>query len=596
MQFMNVIAGRDVVNTRAATNGCSVIGRLKPGVSIRDANAEIAVYAKQLLDTIPLEDRRRLPFFEKASFRVASARTGLPTFFGATYSAPLFLLQGLVAIVLVLCCVNVGGLMMSKVYARQREFAVRTAMGAARWRLIRQYLTESLVIALAGALVGAVGAWYGAESLVQFFRDPNMFEGMSLHPDTTVFLVTGLLAVITTLFFGTLPAWKAGRSDAGVLLKSRTSFGGRRQIAGRAFVPVQVGLSVALVALATLLSQSLVRLRSEYTGFDVNHVTIQTPPFDELGKGDAQLDLYQRMVDRLEQLPGIRSAAVTWYTPLTGDKSTARFQAINNNSHAPEEFQMAYNAVGPGYFRTMRTAILSGREFNKSERQSSVCILNQSAASHLFPEQPALGQYVRSNDPKAFPKAVSCRVIGIAQDARFASLREAPPRTIYFPVSKTTLGDAGDLVFLINSGTKAEAIAAYRTALKEIAPSIPLVLFVTLREQMDAALGSQRLITAMSNFFAGLALFLSALGVYGLLSSAVAQRTAEIGVRMALGAEWFTVLRMILSEAVRLVGVGILLGGAVLFFAVRFVEGMLYGVSAFDPLTLVCNTAYCWPS
>jgi putative ABC transport system permease protein len=229
---------------------------------------------------------------------------------------------------------------------------------------------------------------------------------------------------------------------------------------------------------------------------------------------------------------------------------------------------------------TLHSALAHARELAKRR------ILNQSAASYLFPEQPALGQYVRSNDPKAFPKAVSCRVIGIAQDARFASLREAPPRTIYFPVSKTTVGDAGDLVFLINSGTKAEAIATYRTALKEIAPSIPLVLFVTLREQMDAALGSQRLITAMSNFFAGLALFLSALGVYGLLSSAVAQRTAEIGVRMALGAERFTVLRMILSEALRLVGVGILLGGAVLFFAVRFVEGMLYGVSAFDPLTL----------
>ncbi len=586
-QFMNVLAGRDMLNTESSLAGCSAIGRLKPGVSLRDANAELRIYRKQLLDVIPLQ-YRHLPVFEDAILRVESARTGLPTFFGYTYSEPLFLLQGLVGIVLVLCCVNVGGLMMSKVYARQREFAVRTAIGAAHWRLIRQYLTESLVIALAGAVLGAVGAWYGAGFLLHFFRHPNMFEGMSLHPDAMVFWVTGLLAILTTLFFGTVPAWKAGRSDTGMLLSSRTAFGGRRKIAGRAFVPVQVALSLTLVALATLLSQSLVRLRGESTGFDMNHVTIQTPPFDELPqKGDAKLDVYQKMVDRMDQVPGIRSAAVTYYTPLTGDQSTARFQAVTHSSHAPENSRLAYNAVGPGYFRTMETAILSGREFAKNERQTTVCILNQSAAHHLFPREIALGQYVRTNDTGAFPQPVSCRVIGIAEDAKFASLREPAPRTIYFPVSKQTIAEAGVLVFLINSATKAEAIAGYRTALKEIAPSIPLVLFVTLREQMDAALGSQRLITAMSGFFAALALFLSALGLYGLLSSSVAQRTGEIGVRIALGAKRTTVLRMILFEGLRLVGVGILLGTAVLLFVMRFVESMLYRVSAFDPLTSI---------
>ncbi|MBV8809169.1 MAG: ABC transporter permease [Acidobacteriaceae bacterium] len=586
LQFLNVLAGRDVLNQPSSLAGFAAIGRLRPGVSIRDANAEVAVYRKQLLDTIPLE-YRRLPVFENASFRVNSARTGLPTFFGYAYSRPLFLLQGLVGIVLLLCCVNVGGLMMSKVYVRRREFAVRTAIGAARGRLISQYLTESLVIALAGALLGSVGAWRGAGLLLHFFRDPNMFEGMSLYRDATFFLITGLLGVTTTLFFGTLPAWSAGRFDTGVLLGSRTAFGGSRQIAGRAFVPIQVALSLALLALATLLSESLAKLRGEYTGFDTNHVTIQTPPFDELMKGaDGQLDLYQRMVDRIEQLPGIRSAAVTWYTPLTGEQSAARFQAIASRSGSPEGSQLAYNDVGPGYFRTMQTPILFGREFEKNERQSTVCILNQSAAKFLFPYEPAIGHYVRSNDTRAFPRAVSCRVIGIAQDAKFASLRDAPPRTIYFPVRKQTIGDAGDLVFLINSESKAEAIAAYRTALQEIAPSMPLVLFVTLREQMDAGLGSHRLITAMSRLFAGLALLLSALGLYGLLSASVVQRAGEIGVRMALGAERVTVLRMILTEALRLVGAGVVLGAAVLLFVMRFVKNMLYGVSPFDPLIL----------
>lgn len=177
-------------------------------------------------------------------------------------------------------------------------------------------------------------------------------------------------------------------------------------------------------------------------------------------------------------------------------------------------------------------------------------------------------------------------MIGLAEDAKFGTLREAPPRTIYFPLTRNTI-PGGNLVFLINSATKAQSVAAYRKAIGEIAPTIPLVLFVTLREQMDAALGSQSFITAMTDFFGGLALLLSAIGLYGLLASSVAQRTGEIGVRIALGAQRRSVLWMVLADALRLVGAGVLLGCVVLFLAVRFVRDMLYGVSAFDPLTWI---------
>jgi predicted permease len=409
---------------------------------------------------------------------------------------------------------------------------------------------------------------------------------MSIQPDNSVFWMTGSLAVLTTLFFGTLPALIAGRSDPGLLLKSRTAVGGKRQV-GKAFVPIQVALSLVLITMATLLSQSLIRLRGEYTGFDVNHVTIQTAPFIVLPqKDDAKLDLYQRMVDRLEQLPGMNSAAVTRMTPMTGYQATAAFQALAGGPNPPEDSHLSYNEVGPGYFRTMKTRILSGREFQKNERERSVCVLNQSAATYLFPHQQPLGAYVRSADTEEFGEIVSCRVIGIAEDAKYASLREPPPRTIYLPVTKDTMPKAGNLVFLMNSETKVQAISAYSTAIKEIAPTVPLVLFATLREQMDAALGSQRLITTMSNFFGALALFLSAIGLYGLLSSSVAQRTGEIGVRIALGARRGAVLRMILRDALRLFGAGLLLGGISLFFAIRFVRELLYGVSAFDPITV----------
>jgi predicted permease len=349
-------------------------------------------------------------------------------------------------------------------------------------------------------------------------------------------------------------------------------------------VPIQVALSVALVASAGLLSQSLIRIRTEQVGFDIGHITITCSQFYNLPqKGGALLDLYQRMVDRLEQLPGIQSAAATWYTPMTNSMATAVFQASGGGAGSREDSRMAWNEVGPGYFRTMQIRILAGREFERNERDRSVCILNKSAASHLFPQQAAIGQYVRSNDPQQFPQEATCRVIGLAEDAKYASAREQAPRTIYFPLNGRS---GGALVFLMRSDYEATAASAYRRALAEIAPTTPLLRFATLQQQMDDSLGQQRLITLMSQLFGGLALFLSALGLYGLLSSSVAQRTSEIGVRIALGARRGAVLRMILYEALRLLAAGVLLGSIALLLTVRLIQGQLYGISPFDPAIL----------
>jgi predicted permease len=421
-----------------------------------------------------------------------------------------------------------------------------------------------------------------------------MMEPLSVHPDQTIFWVTLGFAVITTLLFGTVPAWKASRSDLGTLLKSRTTMGGRRQVAGRMFVPVQVGLSLVLVVMASLLSYSLMKLRGERAGFDLDHVTIQTSPIHVLKlKPEGRLDLYQRIVDRLMQMPGVDSAAVTSQTPMTGVKITGDFQAVGEGTNPSEDTQMAYNDVGPGYFRTMKTRILAGREFAAHERKLDVCILNESAAEYFFPHEQAIGRYIRNKVSDDFRQQVECQVIGLAEDAKFYDVRQGPPRTIYLPLSAERMDkDLGNLVFLIHSQTKAQAVSAFRQALSEIAPTIPLVIFVTMREQMDAALGSQELITLLANFFGVVALLLSALGLYGLLSASVTQRRGEIGVRVALGATRGNVLRMILGEALGLLGLGIVLGTIGLLFTTRFVTGMLYDVTAYDPamLALVAGT------
>jgi predicted permease len=587
LQMEDALAGKPLLDDPEMAWGASVIGILKPGVSMQQATAEAAAMQKDLFARYIPAKYQHIPFVEKAYFVISSARAGLPSYVSHTYKKPLYLMQGLVGVVLLLCCVNIGGLMMARIAARQREFAVRSAVGASAYRLVRQYLTESFVIAIAGSALGAAAAWLGSDFLLRFFRNPMMSETIDVHPDKAMFWMSMAFAVLTTLLFGTLPAWRAARTDPGLLLKSRTGMGGRRQIAGRMFVPVQVGLSLVLVAMATLLSQSVVKLRSENTGFDLDHVTIQTSPMHTLGlEGAQQLNLYQRMIDRLQEMPAMNSATAVSQTPMTGEKYTGDFLAVSNGPNPPEDTQMPFNDVGAGYFRTIQTRIIAGREFEKSDRQLDVCILNQSAANFFFPGQSPIGQYVRSRKAADFEDELSCRVIGLAEDAKFFDLRMAPPRTIYLPLSLKRIDRLGNLVFLMNTPKKSQAIDAFRTTLQEIAPTIPLVLFVTLREQMDAALGSQELITLLANFFGLLALLLSALGLYGLLSAGLAQRVSEIGVRVALGASRGSVLRMVLGEALALLFWGLVLGSLALFFALRFVVTMLYGVSSHDPVTL----------
>lgn len=339
-QFLTVVSGKDDINVPNSPRWCSTIARLRPAVSVEEARAELATYQKTLINQFIPPNLRVQFHATNASLWVSSARTGLPTFFGSVYSTPLYLMQGLVGIVLLLCCVNVAGLMMSKVYSRRQELAVRTAIGAARSRLIRQYLTESFVIALAGAALGAAAAWYGTAYLLPFFRHPNEGIGMSINPDVTIFVITGFFAVLTTLLFGTLPAWKAGATDPGSLLKSRTVGATRRRILGRAFVPVQVALSFALVSIATLLSESLVRLQTEQTGFDLDHVTIQTAPFHLLNlTPEAKMELYHRLRNRLEQITGINSASFTRFTPMTSFQLTSSFKAASSGSNSSRGYE-----------------------------------------------------------------------------------------------------------------------------------------------------------------------------------------------------------------------------------------------------------------
>ena len=453
------------------------------------------------------------------------------------------------------------------------------------------------MIAVAGAALGAAAAWYGTPLMLPFFRTPMQGTGMLIEPDQTVFLVTALSAIATTLFFGALPAWRAARANPASADEVAQQRAQRRppvaasSRSGRAVARPRRGRRAA-VAEPAAPAERAHRLRAR-SGDDPDRAV---PPAAG-SAGDERLDLYDRMVERLGRSADIQSAAVTWYTPMTGYQSNA---ASNRSTAAatPRTSTLAFNHVGAGYFRTMTTKILAGpgvraaraapRRLRPERRRGARCSSRGSRRSAGYvrtPDNAGLDIVRGGSGGRVAAPAVTCRVVGIAEDAKFGNLREAPPKTIYFPLTPD-LRD-GNLVFLLNARTKTDAISGYREALREIAPTVPLVRFVTLREQMEAALGSQRAITFLSTFFGVVALLLSALGLYGMLSSNVSQRTAEIGIRAALGASRGSILRMILLEAARLGAIGAVLGAAGVFFAVRFVDKMLYGVTSFDWLTFL---------
>ncbi len=591
LSFINVILGGDVLNSPTDLFGFPVLGRLRGGVTIARANAELASFRKPLIEQLIANPVVREDFRKRAYTRVDPAPHGFPTAFQVQYAKPLYLMQGLVALVLLLCCLNLGGLLIARVYRRRPEFALRSALGAPPSRLVRQYLTESLLLAVIGSALGALLSWRGAAILTYFFRTPSMGEAMAVSSGQASIWFSAALCVLTTVLFGVVPAWRASRAQPATLLQSRTRLGLQRHMAGKAFVPIQVAFSIVAMVLAFLVSQSVWKLRSEHLGFDAAHVTIQTSRIDlKQLSAEARLDLYSHIVEGLRQMPHVRSAAVTFKTPMTGPEDFAYFEAADDATRK-RRVALAFNDIGPGYFQTMEIPLLAGREFTAQERNLQTCIVSQSAARLLFPAQQPLGLAVRPLNENEYPAGMQCRVIGVAADAKFSDVHHGPPPTIYFPLSVPRMGTKlGNLVFLINSETKPQAIDAFKKVLAQKAPRVPLAAFVTLAEQVDAAMGSEELTALLSTFLAIMTVSLSAIGLYGFLSSIVVQRSAGLAMRMALGARMGRILAMIIREAMSLVLAGLLLGFLFLATFRNEITALLPDISSLDPVALLWGT------
>jgi predicted permease len=557
------------------------VARLQPGTSLRALNVQLKAMSPAIVQTLVPPRIRNMPRFQNAQLNAESARRGFSEI-AEDYGKPLLLIQGIVLAVLLLCCVNLAGLQMARVQAREQEFAVRTALGAGRGRILRQCFVESLLLAAFGSFFAAGLAWASVRIIAGFFTPAGSPDSTQLQPDAMVLVFTAAFALVTALLFGMAPAWAAGGVSPGTVLKSKGTNARHHLLRQRLFVPAQFALALVLVFTAGLFTHTLVRLRSNDAGFNPDHVMQVCAQFQTLKKSPGQImELYRSMTDFLRTAPGVQAAAYTWVTPVTG--FAPRINA--HNVARPQDIQsIAYNDVGDGYFATIGTHLLAGREFTTQDRDRSTCVVNQAAAKLLFPGGRALDNSLAATntDDQMTTFKATCRVVGIVENARYSSLRDPAPPTVYFPAWESTVGAAGyanDLVFLIRSDNAGDAISAYRAALARFAPNTGYMTFLPLTEQVDQSIGSERLIARFSGIFAAVALLLSGIGLFGVLALRVQQRRAEIGVRLAVGASRGRILALILRDALSMLAAGTLAGIALIALTSTFVRRFLYDTS-----------------
>jgi macrolide transport system ATP-binding/permease protein len=594
--FDGVVAGYTTqlyMPQRLATIGCKcpgrllviVLGRLQTGVTQAMASSELAGF-KDAIDLSALSGGG-FPKLDGASLRVSPGGRGLRL--QRRLLQQILLAQALVGIVFLLCSANLAGLMLARSHAREQEFSLRSSLGATRGRLYRQYLTESMLLAFASVPLALLVAW-GTASMTTNSLTFSNFGTVRIQADYSVLLITVILAFASVLFFGAIPGMHARRHRIGLVFRPAVSRGGKRGSFGKAFVVLQVGLSLLLLNFAALSTNGLVRLRLQRLGFDPRHVLIQTAYFQDLSKkNDELVTLYHAMTEQLVHAPGMESASFTWYTPIWGVPPTAAFAATNGKIQPEKNRTMAYNYVGPRYFQTLSIRVTEGREFSSADSYRRVCVVNQSVADIFFPHQASVGQYLRlpgqeggsrggqsAGGPNRDSVPEEYRIVGVVENAKYSTLWDVAPPTIYFPVSENS-PELTNLAFLLRARSQSDAMSAYSNTLFQAVPNAPLMPFLPLQKQIDESIWAERLVTTLSSILCAVSLLLAALGLYGLLRARVGQRRKEFALRLAMGAQRRNLICIILREAGQMVVLGVLLGTAATAWLLPLLSGSLHG-------------------
>jgi len=568
------------------TQSLNVIGRLKPGVSLDQATANVNLLLQQITQGFSDADlsQKNLDKLHKAHVVLTPMDKGLSAVRGE-FSKPLQILMAIVALVLLIACANIANLLLARSTARARELAVRQALGAGRSRIIRQLLTESLILALAGGLVGIGFALVANRFLLHVVSGDFETIPLDISPDLRLLAFTFGITVATALLFGTVPAFRATRLQLTENLKAGRgpANAGARNSLGKALVILQVALSLVLMVGAGLFLRSLANLNRIDPGFNRENVlrlNIDTVPTG-LKDGDPALKpLYQQIEQRVAALPGVKADSFSAFTFREGVWAEALLVAGMPNN---ENIAVAQNVVGNGYFDTMQIPLVAGRTFRSTDTATSqhVAVISEHIAKTLFPPGNPIGMHFGLADHK--PEN-DFEVIGIVKDAKLSSLNEKPKNINYLTYTQSNW-NYGDFEVRY-TGDFDNIATTVQQAIKSINRNVRITHVTTLDEQVARTMTNQRLVAQLSAFFGLLAVFLSAIGIYGLMSYVVSRRTNEIGIRMALGAARSTVRWLVLREIVFLVAIGIGVGIPITLASSRLVTTMLYGLKGTDAVSL----------
>ncbi|MPY89719.1 MAG: FtsX-like permease family protein [Luteitalea sp.] len=562
-----------------------LMARLGPGVSMPRAAAGLQpLWAAMIQETGPLDREGPMTrWFTKLKSQVEPASTGVPLL-RRQFRQPLAVLVVVVAVVLLIACVNLSNLLLARSLTRQREIALRLAVGASRGRLLRQMLTESLLLAAAGAALGLLFGLWSSRLLASLLSTSRDTISLDIGLNLTVLAYTAFVTLLTTLLFGLAPALRALRASVHPLLKEGTLQVIGRRISSRALLVTQVALSLLLVAGATLFLRTFHSLLSVDLGFDADRVLIASVEPGRIGlKDEAASQFYRDLQDRLQVLPGAESVSFSSMTPIQ-NCCWWETMIVEGHTRPPGDKQDVFlNSVAPGFFRTMGTRLLRGRDFDADDAFNSrpVAIVNESFVRKFFPKSEALGRIISL--PPSYELG-AMEIVGIVEDARYIDLRGPTRLAAYFPLAQSRERPSSVEVLVRTPGPPLALASAVREQVHSFHPAMP-VKFRSLAQEVDGVLTYERLLALLTAFFGGVALTLAAIGLYGILSYAVTRRTAEIGVRVALGASRASVLWLVMRQSLMLVIVGLAIGCTAALYLTRLVKPLLFGVKPVDPLT-----------
>jgi putative ABC transport system permease protein len=569
-----------------------IFGRLKPGVSVSQANAELRVLSRPVLASIlpPGMSVTEAKDYFSQTFGVIPGAMGAQ-WIADRYQTPLLVLISISGLVLLIACVNISGLLLARAAARSREISIRLAVGGGRWRIVRQLITESALLSLGGTAAGAFFAWCSLGAVLRFLPFT-----LDLSPDLRVVAFLSGLAIVTALVFGSLPAWQTTGLHASESLKQgRIGQSKDRLKLGSLLVSGQVALSIVLVTGAFLFIRTFENLKWQNLGFNRAHLlAFGLEPGPSQTSGAQLAAFYSGLLSRLDNLPNVHSASLVSQTPMTGGYAWEDLSADFWPNLTREERTLYLYQVTPGFFKTMETPLLEGRDFDSTDATSAQpppAIISKTAAQTYFRGGSAIGQILRINNKASY------RVVGVARDAKFATLRGSQARTLYVDAMHNAAGPDSPFTkrttwcLTVRSSNSLSLISStVRSFIKSSGTDIVLTENLPVNEQIDAALRTERTVALLAAFFAAVAALLVAIGLYGLLAFSATRRTTEIGVRFALGASRNGVLWLILKDALLYTLAGTLVGIPAVLVSGKLVASMLYETRASDPVLLAFTT------